>query len=62
MIKPIYITSGVMILLLIHLWGGIALIVHHNARIFFEKLPHIVVEETSLGHFKCRLLWYMNEK
>ena len=28
----------------------------------FENVPHIMVEETSLGHIKCWSLWYMNEK
>ena len=37
---------------------------HHDMRIIliFEKVPHVVVEETSLGHLECWSLWDMNDK
>ena len=31
-------------------------------RSYFEKVHHIVVEETSLGHIECWTLWSMNDK
>ena len=62
-ISHIYITGGVFFLSL-HLCYGIALIVTHDVCVifFFEKLTHIVVKETSLGHFKPWLMLAINEK
>ena len=52
-----------MFLLLLHLWNGRAWLVHSDMRAIFvfEKVPRILVEKTSLGHFKRRLLWAMNK-
>ena len=42
-------------------WGS--WIIHHDVRVlFFNKVPHIVVEETNLGHLECWSLWDLNEK
>ena len=63
-ISSLYITSSVLFLLLLHLWGGGAWIIHHDVciLIFPGKAPHIAVEENRLGHIKCCLLWAMNNK
>ena len=63
-ITPIYITGSTMFPLFLHLWNGRVEIVHHDVCIIFvfEKVPHIVVEETVLAHFKFQLLWDMNGK
>ena len=59
-----YITDGVLFLLYLQLWIGRALLVHHDVCILFvfENVSHIMVENTSFGHFKCRSLWAMIEK
>ena len=56
--------GGVLFLLLIHLWNVRSLIVHHDMCILlvFEKVPHILVEETSLGRFEYWSLCTMNFK
>ena len=56
--------DGVLFIIFLYLCYRAALIIHHDVRIIliFEKVPHVVVEETSLGHLEFRLLWAMNEK
>ena len=63
-ISPLYITGGVLILLLLHMWNVRARIFHHDVYVLhvFEKVSHTVVGKTSLGHFKCWLLWPTNDK
>ena len=63
MIIPIYIAGGVLFLISPHLWYGGAGIIYHDVRVFiFEKVPHVVVEKTNLGHNECWSLWDTNEK
>ena len=63
MIIPLYVTGGVLFLLFLHLWYGGALVIQHDVRILviFEKGPHVLIAETSLGNLECWLLWDMNE-
>ena len=62
-IIPLYIMGGLLFLLFIHLLYGGAGIIHHDVRIIiiFQKVPHGVVEETSLGYLQFWLLRDMNE-
>ena len=63
-ISPLYITGGVLFLIFLNLWYVGALIIHHDVHILliFEKVPHVVVEDTSLGHLECWPLWDMDDK
>ena len=63
-IIPIYTMGGVLFILFLHLWNRRAQIVHRDVFIIlvFEKVPHAMVEETSLGYLECWLLWVMNDK
>ena len=56
--------DGVLFIIFLYLCYRAALIIHHDVRIIliFEKVPHVVVEETSLGHIECSFLWSMNDK
>ena len=51
-ISPIYITGSVLFLISLRLWNGRAWIIHHDLCVIlvFEKVPHVVVENTRLGH------------
>ena len=53
-----------MFLILLHMWYGGAQIIHQDVHILFicEKVPHVLVEETSLFRLKCWSLWATNEK
>ena len=63
MISPIYITVSVLFHIYLQLWYWGAWVIYNDVRIIiFEKLTHIVVEETSLGNIECWSLWYVNNK
>ena len=63
MISPIYITVSVLFHIYLQLWYWGAWIIYNDVRvIIFEKVPHSVVEDTSLGHLECWMLWDMNDK
>ena len=63
-ISPLFIMGSVMFLIFLHLWYGGALIINLDVKILFvfEKVNHIMVEDTRLGHLECWSLWKMNEK
>ena len=63
-ISPIYIDGVVLFLILLHVWYGGYGTINHDLRILliFEKVPHVVLEETSLVHLEYFLLWDMNDK
>ena len=56
--------DGVLFIIFLYLCYRAALIIHHDVRIIliFEEVTHVMVEETSLGHLECWLLWDMNDK
>ena len=62
MISPIYIAGGVLFIIFPRLWYIVSGIIHRDVHILliFEKLLHVVVEETSLSHLECWSLWDMN--
>ena len=56
--STLYITGSVLFLLFLQLWyGGLLIIYYDVCVIIFEKVPHIVLEDTSLGHLECWTLW-----
>ena len=53
-----------MFLILFDLCNMIVLIVYHDVCILLliEEVPHVMLEETILGHIECWSLWSMENK